>query len=163
MNKNKFILIFMIVSFLAGCAPSPAKRYSQEISPILESLSQWQTDYNNLAEKLIIYAVFFDFYNISASYTGYAGEDWPKYFNENYPHLMELIQPAAMITENGQQILNVIGVITPPEELTVAHNQIVVCIKTRISFTEILSASLTSLQPIDFSRFDFSIFPKFNV
>jgi len=142
-----------------------SKQYSQEASPAIQNLVQWQSSFASFSDsffRLSDGSVFIIYnYKVQEYYSmlSLSGDNVSAdYF---YPHydmkqVQELITPANSVSINGQKIINVLGPITPPEEITVAHNQVVACINTRMAFSGLVANTLTNVQQMDLTQFNTS-------
>jgi len=127
------------IPFMPTPVPDPAKEYSQDIGPIVEKLNQWNSEYNAIADEWLEKPNILRGYNISL-----------EIYYKDEEIINTLVDPLEILISDGQDILNVIGVVTPPDDIRSAHEQVVNCINKRIQFMQKVSLSISAWVPIEY-------------
>jgi hypothetical protein len=157
---TKKVISFLVVAamfLMASCSASPQKRYATEMEPAIELLVKWQSDFADFQTLLndsassssgIAPIQIIEFYNIATQYT-ITKDD---YKTMGFSPLDAIVNPAVELSTDGKNILNIISIVTPVEEIQAAHEAIVKCVQMRVGLTEELSSAITALRPIDLSQ-----------
>jgi hypothetical protein len=142
--------------------PEPVKRYSQEVNPYINGLIQYQTDFNQYVGLFFAYsdAHYIEVYNAhQQAYVAWQKDDPSTFWAESKSDLFgvsleSLIDPMNQLTRKGGDILNGIGLINPPDEIRVAHEQLIACLNVRVALTDFISWTFSNILPMDFTLFN---------
>jgi len=114
-----------------------SRQYSQEVSPAIDQLGQWDADFYNAFGDINVFILG---YNRFMSLPGAE-------FIED-PNKAGALREYNRIEGNGESILDVFALETPPLEVQSAHEEVVSCIKIRIQLLQIISFAMAHQQLI---------------
>lgn len=128
--------------------PTPTQvPYRNEMKPVMQELKSWQNDTTNYIYN---YAEFLEDYQIILySLSEIVGIDFIKeVFKSDQQTIDQLIQTTDTLSNKGKNILSTMNLITPPIEISAAHNVIIECAQERVGLYDEISIGLSTFTVI---------------